>query len=94
MATLVTSKPLMKPTIQPTPTPATNAPIIPHPDCKANAPANEDNAVTAPTDKSISPVLITKVMAKPINEIVAVWRIILRRLFVVKNPSSNNEIEK
>ncbi|MNR63347.1 hypothetical protein D3C85_1856340 [compost metagenome] len=55
---------------------------------------SEARAAVEPTDKSISPVLITKVIAAPIIEIMAVWRMMFSRLPTVRNPSLYKLIEK
>ena len=81
----VVTSPLKRPTAAPVATPAATP---------AGAPAariviavtTEENPASEPTERSISPVASTKVMATAITAIMADWRTMLRRLIGLRNP--------
>ena len=83
----VVSQPLTAPTTAPVPRPQTIPPKMP----KWSIPiavATEARPATAPTDRSISAVPSTKVMATDTTAMMAVWRMMLRRLLGSRKPRS------
>ena len=89
----VVSTPLKMPTASPVARPAhtpTKGPAA----SMAIAVVTVASPATAPIDRSISPAASTKVMATAITAIMAVWRMMLSRLFGSRKPLSNNAKEK
>ena len=85
MPARVTSRPLIEPTINPVSKPAKMPAATPNLEI-VSAVATAPRPATAPTDRSISALEITKVMATAITEIVAVCRTMFKRLLPERKP--------
>ena len=50
-----------------------------------------EHIITVPMDRSMPPVMITKVIAMETSEMTAIWRVTLSRLAIVKNFGAASE---
>ena len=85
----VVSQPLKHPTAMPVATPA-NTPAKGPATAIVMATVTVVRPATAPIDRSISPLARTKVIATAITAIMAVWRMMFKRLVGFRKPLSLN----